>query len=60
MAPKTAENLAWHGAVNMLLISIFRGDLEGAKLPLLRQAVAKSVPTTKHAQYKTELRITLA
>ncbi len=47
------------GAVNMLLISIFRGDLEGAKLPLLRQAVAKCVPASKRAQYKTELRITL-
>ncbi len=48
------------GAINMLLISAFREDLEGAKLPLLRQAIAKCVPTTKHAQYKTELRITLA
>ncbi len=47
------------GAVNMLLVSIFREDLEGAKLPLLRQAVAKCVPATKHAQYKAELRITL-
>lgn len=48
------------GAVNMLLLSIFRADLEGAKLPLLRQTLAKSIPSSKHAQYKTEMKITLS
>ncbi len=48
------------GAVNMLLVSMFREDLEGAKLPLLRQAVARCIPLSKYPQYKTELKITLA
>jgi hypothetical protein len=48
------------GAVNMLLISIFREDLEGAKLPLLRQAAARCIPSSKYAQYRTNLRIVLA
>ena len=47
------------GAANMTLISIFRHDLEGAKLPLLRQAVARCIPAAKNAQYKSELKITL-
>ena len=47
-------------ALNMLLLSMFREHLQGARLPNLRKSVSFAVPVSKHKAIKDKLGITLS
>ncbi len=66
-SPSTASLGKWNSresdcitAVNLLLVSVFRSELQGARLPGLRQAVSLSISTSRHAAVKKALGVTLA
>jgi hypothetical protein len=46
-------------ALNLLLLTMFRSHLDGAKLPLLRKSVSLALPTAKHPAVKDHLKIVL-
>lgn len=45
--------------LNLLLLTIFREDLSGARLSGLRQAISLAIPVSQHARIKTKMHITL-
>lgn len=57
---------AWHTresrsllAVNLLLLTIFRQELEGGRLSNLRKAISFAVPYARHGEIKQHLGVTL-
>lgn len=45
--------------INLLLLTIFRDNLQGAALSGLRTAVGLSIPSSMHSQIKVKLKVTL-
>ena len=45
--------------MNLLLVTVFREDLQGTKLPNLRRAAGLAIPTAYHAKIKKELSVTI-
>lgn len=46
-------------AVNLILLTVFRDELEGGKLPNLRKAVSLAIPQSRHADIKQHLGVRL-
>ena len=45
--------------INLLLMAMFREELQGTKRPQLRMAISFAVPNTKHTAVKSKLGIVL-
>ena len=45
--------------INLLLLTMFRSELEGARLEGLRKAVSLAIPATRHKDVKQHLKVTL-
>jgi len=46
-------------ALNLLLMTLFRGDIQGSSQQNLRKAISLAIPLTKHSKIKSNLKITL-
>jgi hypothetical protein len=46
-------------AANLVLLTMFRQNLQGAAMPLLRKAISLAIPAGRHAMIKKSLGVTL-
>jgi hypothetical protein len=47
-------------SVNMLLVALYRTELEGARLPGLRQAISLAIPSSRHGALRSTLKVALS